>query len=110
MKIRNYIVSVALLGIVIGVSFGSTTIVERRVQVHNASEKMITKILGSSDGATYAAINIPNGIKPGRTVEVRWDRNASDCNWTLNAQYADRSESAPARFDLCEGDVTIEFN
>lgn len=83
---------------------------DRRVQVHNASEKKINKILASTDGEAYAEFDIPRGIKPGQTVDVNWNRGQGrQCEWYLKVQYADRSESAPTHVDVCERDITLEF-
>jgi hypothetical protein len=79
------------------------------IQVHNSSNKKITKLVISADGKTYAAFSAGNGIKPGETVGVGWDISNHQCAFYLKAVCADRSESTSQQFDICEKDVFVEF-
>ena len=94
----------------------------------NGSEKKIAKVLVSSDGETFVSAGLPpGGIKPGHTKRVDWGGSSGEdagggagssspqqpqqCEWHVKAQYADRSESAPARVNVCTtNDATVELN
>jgi hypothetical protein len=111
MNISNYIAALIVASMTISMASGfPKAFVDNRIKVSNATEKKIAKVLVSSDGENYTAVNMPNGIKPRQTVQINWQRRTSDCHWTLKAQYADRSESAPTSVNVCQSDVTVEFN
>jgi hypothetical protein len=111
-RLLRQLLAVTVFTIITSFALGQNTgNADRRIEVHNTSEKKINKILASTDGETYTEFEIPRGIKPGQTVDVNWNRGQGrQCEWYLKVQYADRSESAPTHVDVCERDITLEFN
>ncbi|HXH38570.1 MAG TPA: hypothetical protein VNN08_08075 [Thermoanaerobaculia bacterium] len=85
---------------------------EYKFKVTNNTKEVIKKILVSEDGAKYGFFDIGNGIKPGQTVTLVWDKstNNEDCKQHVKAVYAGGEESEPAIFDFCDSDVALEFN
>ena len=99
---------VAMIGLSVGHASGWF---DRHVQVRNNSNKKIVKVLASADGEKYTVFHTGNGIKPGQTVDLAWDKsNGHDCQWYLKAIFADTSESAPAQFDFCTKDVLYDID
>lgn len=66
------------LGMLIAMSSisGATKLptIDHRLSVQNNSGVKITDILASTDGDQFVKFTVPNGIKPGQTVEVNWNR------------------------------------
>ena len=83
-----------------------------RFKVHNKSKSRMVKLLASPDGKKYAPFDIGDGIAPGETEELVWDKSTDNgaCEWTLKAVFADESESEPAQFDFCEKNLIVEFS
>ena len=71
----------------------------------------ITKILVSEDKKEWGFFDIGNGIKPNTTANLVWDKstNNEECEQWVKAEFADGSESEPAKFDFCEADLELEF-
>ena len=80
-------------------------------KVQNTTEDKITKLLASPDGKSFGFFDIGDGIAPGKTVTLTWDKktNDSDCEWFFKAQFADGEESPAKAFDFCEDDLELEF-
>ncbi len=77
----------------------------------NTTDEKITKLLASPDGKSYGFFDIGDGIAPGKTVTLNWDKktNDSDCEWYFKAKFADGEESEAKAFDFCEDDLELEF-
>ena len=56
-------------------------------KVHNNTKVTITKILVSEDGKDYGYFDIGNGIAPGETAELVWDKstNGESCHQYFKA-------------------------
>lgn len=82
-----------------------------RFKVHNNTKQAIKKILASEDGKTYGYFDIGNGIAPGATIELVWDKSTDNgnCHQYFKAIFADGEESQPVKFDFCEKDLVLEF-
>ena len=80
-------------------------------KVHNNTEKTITKLLCSEDGETYGFFDIGDGIKPGETETIVWDKstNSQACKQWFKAVWEDGDEGKPVKFDFCEKDLELEF-
>jgi hypothetical protein len=85
--------------------------VEYRFKVHNNTKVAIKKILVSEDGKKYGYFDIGNGIAPGATEELIWDKSTDNgyCEQYFKAVFADGEESEPVKFDFCEKDLVLEF-
>ncbi len=80
-------------------------------KVHNTTEEKITSLLASEDGKTYRKFDVGEGIEPGDTMTLAWDKSTdkSGCQWFFKAVYEGGDESEPAEFNFCEEDLTLEF-
>jgi hypothetical protein len=80
-------------------------------KVHNNTEKVITKLLCSEDGETYGFFDIGDGIKPGDTETLVWNKstNSQSCKQWFKAVWEDGEEGKPVKFDFCEKGLTLEF-
>ena len=80
-------------------------------KVKNTTKVKITKLLASTDGKDYGPFDIGNGVKPGETITLVWDKKTddSDCEWFFKAVFADGEESEAESFDFCEEDLELEF-
>lgn len=86
--------------------------VEYTYKVHNKSKSTITKLLASEDGKTFGAFDIGEGIAPGATVTLVWDKSTDNgnCEWWIKAEFDDGGESPAKQFDFCEKDLVLEFS
>ncbi|WP_037076090.1 hypothetical protein [Neorhizobium vignae] len=77
----------------------------------NGTKSAVTKVLVSQDKKDWGYFDIGSGIKPGTTVDLVWDKstNSESCTQWVKANFADGSESEPAKFDFCEDRLEIEF-
>ena len=84
---------------------------EYSFKVKNTTDELITKILVSEDGEKYGYFDIGNGIKPGDTVTLVWDKstNSSSCHQWFKAVWESGKEGKPVKFDFCEENLTLEF-
>lgn len=80
-------------------------------KVSNKTDTTITKLLVSEDGKKYGYFDIGKGIAPGKSMTLVWNKSTDDenCVQWFKAVYADKSESAPVKFDFCEDDLELEF-
>ena len=102
------VVAIALLGISISRA-GSTN--EYKFKVHNTTKVKITGLLASEDGKKFRPFDIGDGIAPGATMELVWDKSTDNgqCDWWFKANFSDKTESEAAKFDFCEKDLVLEF-
>ena len=84
---------------------------EYSFKVHNTTKNTIKKLLASEDGKDYGNFDIGNGISPGQTVTLVWDKKTDneDCEQFFKAVFDDGEESEAVQFDFCEDDLTLEF-
>jgi hypothetical protein len=77
----------------------------------NGTKSAVTKVLVSENKKDWGYFDIGSGIKPGATVDLVWDKstNTEACSQWVKANFADGSESEPAKFDFCEDGLEIEF-
>ncbi|HMG05754.1 MAG TPA: hypothetical protein VK581_09850 [Chthoniobacterales bacterium] len=80
-------------------------------KVHNNTKEVITKLLVSEDGEKYGFFDIGDGIKPGETETLVWDKstNSQSCHQWFKAVWASGEEGKPVKFDFCETGLTLEF-
>ena len=79
-------------------------------KVHNKTEDTIKKILASPDGSSWGHFDIGDGIAPGQTVKIAWDKSTDDqpCVQNFKIVFDDGSQTAPAKFDFCDSDLVLE--
>lgn len=80
-------------------------------KVFNKTRTKIVKLLVSETGKNYGYFDIGAGIAPGKSMTLVWDKSTDNeaCVQWFKAVYADKSESAPVKFDFCEEDLELEF-
>ena len=91
--------------------FHATSKVDYKFKVHNNTKVAITKILVSEDGKKWGFFDIGDGIAPGATEELVWDKSTDNgnCEQYFKAVFANGEESEPVEFDFCEKNLTLEF-
>ena len=80
-------------------------------KVHNTTKEKITKILVSADGEKYGYFDIGDGIKPGETMTLVWDKatNSESCTQWFKAVWESGEEGKPVKFNFCEKGLELEF-
>lgn len=80
-------------------------------KVYNRTDTTIVKLLVSEDGKKYGYFDIGKGIGAGKSMTLVWDKSTDteNCVQFFKAVYADKSESAPVKFDFCEDELELEF-
>jgi hypothetical protein len=114
-QVDNCSKKVALLACAaIALSFAFSVVQARNeghtFRVHNKTEDTIKKILASEDGKTWGHFDIGDGIEPGHTVKIAWDKSTDDqsCVQSFKIVFDDGSETPPAKFDFCDADLVLE--
>ena len=114
MKLQSSFVRMSILTVAF-VLFGFTASYaqdsEFSFKVYNRTDTTITKLLVSEDGKKYGYFDIGKGIAPGKSMTLVWDKSTDTerCVQWFKAVYADKSESAPIKFDFCEDELELEF-
>lgn len=114
MKLQNRLTKAGLLAgaFVLTALFSSVALAEDySFKVHNNTKETITKLLVSEDGEKYGYFDIGDGIKPGETETLVWDKstNSQSCHQWFKAVWANGEEGRPVQFNFCEKDLTLEF-
>jgi hypothetical protein len=114
MKLQNRFTKAAVVaGALLVIAFTTPAVRadDYSFKVHNNTQEVITKLLVSEDGKTYGFFNIGDGIKPGETETLVWDKstNSQSCHQWFKAVWANGDEGKPIQFDFCEKDLTLEF-
>jgi hypothetical protein len=80
-------------------------------KVHNTTKEKITKILVSEDGEKYGYFDIGEGIKPGESMTLKWDKstNSQSCTQYFKAVWESGEEGKPVKFNFCEKGLELEF-
>lgn len=83
---------------------------EYSFRVHNVGKNRVLKLLASEDGKNWGYFDIGDGIAPGDTKTIVWDKstNNQSCLQYFKAAFDDGGESPATKFDFCEKDLTIE--
>jgi hypothetical protein len=81
-------------------------------KVTNKTKSTIKRLLASEDGKKYGYFDIGNGIAPGQTVKIVWDKstNGESCRQYFKAVFANGEESEAVKFDFCEEDLELVFS
>jgi hypothetical protein len=114
MKLQNRLTKAALLAsALLVIAFFSPVVrgEDYSFKVHNNTEETIAKLLVSEDGKTYGFFDIGDGIKPGDTETLVWDKETSSqsCHQWFKAVWESGEEGKPVKFNFCEKDLTLEF-
>lgn len=114
MKLQSRFIKMSFLAIAfVLLSFTASNAQESEFsfKVYNKTRTTIKKLLVSEDGKKYGFFDIGAGIAPGKSMTLVWDKstNSEGCVQWVKAVYADKSESAPVKFDFCEEDLEMEF-
>ena len=114
MKLQNRLTKAAVLAsaLLVVAFFSSVALADDySFKVHNNTKEKITKLLVSEDGKTYRYFDIGDGIKPGDTETLTWDKatNSQSCHQWFKAVWEGGKEGEPVKFDFCEKDLTLEF-
>jgi len=80
-------------------------------KVRNNTKETSTKLLVAEDGDTYGFFDIGDGIEPGETETIIWDKSAhgESCHQWFKAVWESGKEGKPVKFDFCEKGLTLEF-
>jgi len=80
-------------------------------KVKNTTDELITKILVSEDGEKYGYFDIGDGLSPGETMTLVWDKstNGQSCHQWFKAVWESGKEGKPVKFDFCEKGLQLEF-
>jgi len=102
------------LGVLAMASFSSSAMAEPgeySFKVENKSNLTVKTVLVSEDGKKFIHFDCGEGIKPGKTMKLVWDKStdSQECKQWMKALYSDGSESEPAKFDFCEENLEIEL-
>lgn len=114
MKLQNGFIRMSFLAIAfVLVSFTTSYAQDSEFsfKVTNRTKTTITKLLVAEDGKKYGYFDIGKGIAPGKTMTLVWNKDTDNesCSQWFKAVYADKSESAPVKFDFCEDELELEF-
>ena len=85
--------------------------VDYNFKVHNVGRNVILALMVSENGKNYGKFDIGDGIEPGETVTLVWDKSTdnSNCEWYIKAVFDDGEQSPAKKFDFCEDDLVLEF-
>ncbi|MCA1557816.1 MAG: hypothetical protein LC731_04660 [Acidobacteria bacterium] len=83
---------------------------EYSFKVRNIGNHRVLKLLASEDGKNWGYFDIGDGIAPGETRTIAWDRatNNQACVQYFKAAFDDGEESPPKKFDFCAKDLMID--
>ena len=114
MKLQNRLTKAAVLASAfLVVAFFSPVVRGDDVsfKIHNNTKETITKLLVSEDGDTYGYFDIGDGIEPGDTETVVWDKSedGQSCHQWFKAVWESGEEGKAVKFDFCENGLTLEF-
>src|SRR5467141_2479771 len=101
----------AIALIIMSFTVSSARTPDYRFKVHNKGKNKIVKLLVSEDGKQYKLFDIGDGIAPGETATLVWDKSTDNgaCEWWFKAAFDDNEESKPVKFDFCEKDLILEI-
>ena len=79
--------------------------------VKNTTDSRITRLLMSGNGRDWGYFEVGKGIAPGATMQFTWGKNTGNeaCEQIVVAVFADGSKSEPAKIDMCDSDILLEF-
>ncbi|HEY0323298.1 MAG TPA: hypothetical protein VGC66_20240 [Pyrinomonadaceae bacterium] len=113
MKIRSNFRKITLLIFALAlmsVPVGHAQPQEYSFTVRNVGKDRVIKLLASEDGKTWGFFDIGDGIDPGETKTIVWDRTTNNqaCVQFFKAAFDDGLESPPKKFDFCKKDLAID--
>jgi hypothetical protein len=78
--------------------------------VRNVGKNRVLKIMASEDGKRWGYFDIGDGIDPGETKTIVWDKstNNQSCDQYFKAAFDDGLESPPKKFDFCKQGLAID--
>src|SRR5436190_1668768 len=103
------LLAVALVLMSFAVGFARTP--EYTFKVHNKGKNKIVKLLVSEDGKEFKQFDIGEGIDPGETATLVWDKSTDNgaCEWWFKAAFDDNEESKAVKFNFCEKNLVLEI-
>jgi hypothetical protein len=113
MRLRNSFTKATFLVLaflLVSVPVGYAKPQEYSFKVHNVGKNTILKLMASEDGKRWGYFNIGDGIDPGETRTIVWDKstNNQSCMQYFKAAFDDGQESPPKKFDFCEQNLEID--
>jgi hypothetical protein len=80
-------------------------------KIHNNTKHRITRVLVSENGKKWGEFDVGDGIAPGTTEEMVWDKstNGESCHQWFKAVFDNDEESEAVKFDFCEKGLVLEF-
>lgn len=105
--------TIAALLVTVLTSAGTPLVLAQyRFKVHNNTNRTIVSLVASESGEEAGEFDIGDGIGPGATATLEWDRSTDDshCEWAFSAVYDDGTYSEPVVLDFCEDDLELVFD
>ena len=83
-----------------------------KFKVHNNTKHRIVSLVASESGEEAGEFDVGNGIGPGESMTLEWDRSTdeSNCEWAFSAVYEDGTYSEPVMINFCEDDLELVFD
>ena len=106
-KITLLIMALAVMGIPVSYARSQESY---SFKVHNVGQNKILKLMASENGKNWGYFDIGDGIDPGETVKIVWDKstNNESCVQFFKAAFDDGEESPPKKFDFCQANLEID--
>ena len=113
MKLKNNFRKASLLVLalfLLSVPTGYATPQDYSFTVRNVGKNRVLKIMASEDGKRWGYFDIGDGIDPGETKTIVWDKstNNQSCDQYFKAAFDDGLESPPKKFDFCKQGLAID--
>jgi hypothetical protein len=105
--------ALALVAMLVGAGLGSADArYSYTFKVHNNTQHRIVSLVASESGEEAGEFDIGNGIGPGQTATLQWDKSTdnSHCEWAFSAVYDDGTFSEPVMINFCEDDLELVFD
>ena len=80
-------------------------------KIHNNTKHTIKRVLVSEDKKKWGEFDVGDGIAPGATEEMVWDKstNGESCHQWFKAVFDNGEDSEAVKFDFCEKGLVLEF-
>ena len=101
----------ALFVIVLTGASASLVRAQYSFNVHNNTKHTIVSLVASENGEKASEFDIGDGIGPGKTATLEWDKSTDNgnCEWAFSAVYDDETYSEPVMINFCEEDLELVF-
>lgn len=114
MNLRNNVRKALLLLfalLLLSAPLGAAEPQEYSFRVRNIGKNRVLNLFVSENGKDWGHFDIGDGIAPGETRIIQWDKstNNQSCIQYFKAAFDDGAESPAKKFDFCDKDLTIDI-